>query len=165
MLKNHKVGLLMLITAVWFTLIACGIGLPKLPGMPSGDTSGLWSDVPMFKGATQDANEALGTTLFNQAQADQKSKMETLIFHTDKQPSDVADFYTDALMKKQGWAPNNFSNSAGCTTDTYEDQPRAICMFSKKDADGRKVELDIDARPDPKGNQIRLVFVRTVMSK
>ncbi len=128
----------------------------------STSTQPIWSDVPAFEGATQDPKEGLGTSLFNQAQADQKSKMETMIFHTTKSPADIAGFYTQARMSEKGWTPQGLGTSqGGCLQDHYDGQPRAMCSFMRKNEEGREIDLTIDARPDPNGhNDTRRVFVR-----
>ncbi len=162
---NRKIFGMMLTTAMlMFTLLACDIasGIPGLSGLPGmGGAQAMWSDVPAFEGATQDAKEALGAGIFNQAQADQKSKMETLLYRTSKQPADVAAFYNDDRMKSFGWSPQGLGNAkSGCYQDLYEGQPRAICQFSKKNEEGRAIELMIDARIDPQVKNTRLTFVR-----
>jgi hypothetical protein len=152
----------MLLFSAWTIVIGCGIGLPKIPALPGGSSSTPWTDVPAFPGATQNPNEALGTSLFNQAQADKKSKMETIIFHTDKKPAEIVAFYNDDKMKTKGWLLGmDGTADTGCTQDKLEGQPRAICEFYKKTTEGREIELTIDAQADPNGgNNTRLVLVR-----
>ena len=161
---KQKGLVIVVLIAAWVIVIGCGIGLPKLPGLPGSSASMPWADVPAFPGSTQDMKESMATSLFNQAQASEKSKMETVLFYTDKKTSDVAAFYNDEMMKKAGnWGPD-FSSSTGCTQDKLEGEPRAICSFIKKDADGREYTLSIDARKNPKGTNTQLIFVRTVGS-
>jgi hypothetical protein len=168
---NRKVsGLLALAAVLLFAVTACGLmsSIP-VPGVGAlvggGGQQAMWPDVPAFEGATQDAKEALGASLFNQAQASEKSKMETMLFRTAKSPQDVAAFYTLDRMKQQGWSPQGLgSSSNGCSQDHYEGQPRTICEFGKKNEEGRSIDLTIDARIDPAANNTRLVFVRTVGS-
>jgi hypothetical protein len=163
-------GLMTVASVSLFVLTACGLmsslpvsGISALAGA-SGQQA-MWTDVPAFEGATQDAKEALGTSLFNQAQATEKSKMETMLFRTAKSPQDVAAFYTGDRMKQLGWAPMGLgSSSNGCTQDHFEGQARTICEFGKKNEEGRSIDLTIDARVDPTTNNTRLVFVRTVGS-
>jgi hypothetical protein len=162
MKPNHKFLTFSLIITAWVFIISCGIGMPKIPGLPGGSASTPWADVPAFPGATQNPNEALGTSLFNQAQANEKSKMETVIFHTDKKPPEIAAFYNDEMMKSKGWLFGmDGTDETGCTQDKYEGQPRTMCTFYKKNEEGREIELTIDARDDPNGgNNTRLILVR-----
>jgi hypothetical protein len=143
----------------WILAVGCGIGLPKMPGLPDSSAATLWADVPAFPGASQHLNEQIGTSLFNQAQANEKSKMETIILYTDKKPPEIAAFYNDEMMKKQGWAPES-TGETGCTQDKMEGDPRAICSFTKKDAQGREYNLTIDATKNPNGTDTRLILVR-----
>jgi hypothetical protein len=148
-----------LLGTLMFALLACDV-MSVIPGLPAAQQQ-MWSDVPAFTGATQDAKEALGAGVFNQAQADQKSKMETLLFRTTKPPADVAAFYTDDRMGSLGWTPQGLGNAkSGCYQDNYEGQPRAICQFVKKNEEGRAIDLTIDARNDPQAKNTRLTYVR-----
>ncbi|MCL4395011.1 MAG: hypothetical protein M1482_09460 [Chloroflexi bacterium] len=160
---RHDAVVLATLAFAVVVLSACGIGgAPSVAGLvPNASAQQMWPDVPAFQGATQDPKEALGTSLFNQAQADQKSKMETMIFRTSRAPSEVADFYTADLMKTNGWDVSETSFSpTGCSQDHYENQPRTICSFSKKNEEGREIDLSIDARADPQANNTRLIYTR-----
>lgn len=154
-----------LLGTLMFALLACDVmgAIPGLPGASKPQT--MWSDVPAFEGATQDPKDALATGIFNQSQADQKSKAETLLFRTSKIPADVAAFYTDERMKQLGWTPQGLGNAkSGCYQDNYEGQPRAICQFTKKNEESRQIDLTIDARVDAQTKNTRLIFIRTVGS-
>ncbi len=153
-------GLMLVVAAL--ALMACDV----MSLISGGGQQAMWSDVPAFPGATQDPTDALATSMFNGAQAGQKSGMQTLLFQTSKSPQDVAAFYTDDLMKQQGWTVFEVSFSkSGCSQDHYEGQPRTICEFTKKSPEGRELYLSIDARPDPKApNMTRLIFVYTTGS-
>ncbi len=169
------------IAAVWMAAIACGIGLPsspktEAPSMPDTGATTLWPDVPPFPDATPDATMNL---FFSQVPSD---AMKSLVYYTDKQPADVASFYTDALMKAQGWVPQTMDvvkfftiengggpqmktgEITGCYADVYQGQPRAFCEFTKTDDQGQDVELTITASPDEKTNQTMLTYVRMVGS-
>jgi hypothetical protein len=163
MKHNRKIWVFALLVGVWITLIACGL---PIPGIPGGSASTPWADVPAFPGATQNPDEALVTSLANQAQSDSKSKVETVILHTDKIPSDIAAFYNDEMMKSKGWGLGlDGTSDKACTQDKLEGQPRAICLYVKKDADGRGITLDILADADPNGgNNTRIVLIRTAES-
>jgi len=162
MKKQNKLSVITLLISAGLLIIACGLPLPKMPGLPGGSATTPWADVPAFPGSTVNANEALGTSLFNQAQAKDKSKMETVILHTDKTPADVAAFYSDKMMKDNGWGFGmDGSADTGCTQDKLEGQPRAICEYFKKDKDGREISLTLDAGADPNGGKnTRIVLVR-----
>ena len=137
---SRKLLLITMLFSIWVVLIGCGIGLPKIPGLPGGSASTPWTDVPAFPGSTQNPNEALGTTLFNQAQASSKSKMETIILHTDKTPAEIAAFYSDAMMKGNGWGFGmDGTADTACSQDKMEGQPRAICDYFKKERTGAKL--------------------------
>jgi hypothetical protein len=163
MKRNRKIWVFALLVGIWITLIACGL---PIPGIPGGSASTPWADVPAFPGATQNPNEALGTSLLNQAQSDSQSKVETEILHTDKIPSDIAAFYSDEMMKSKGWGLGRDGTSdKACTQDKLEGQPRAICEYAKKDADGREITLNIVAGADPNGGKnTRIVLIRTAGS-
>jgi hypothetical protein len=171
-MNKKMLGLLLVVPALTFLLLACDV-MSFVPGLGgaggvggSSSQQAMWPDVPAFEGATQDPKDALGTSLFNNAQSGQASGMRTLIFKTSKTPPDVAAFYTVDRMKQNGWSVSESSFSdTGCSQDHYEGQPRTICAFSKKSPEGRELELSIDARPDPANSgATRLIFVYTTGS-
>jgi hypothetical protein len=170
-----------LLIAAWLLVIACGLGSsgPKATPTPVAGLTSLWPDVPVFPDSTPDP----ATNFFNQFNQASPAMM-TYIFYTDKQPADVAAFYTDDLMKTQGWTPQPYAvvkwfsvgegqgpqihdnfTTGGCQTGTRNDQQIAYCTFSKTDDQGQLVQLIITIEPDQKNSgQTMLSYVRTTGS-
>ncbi len=180
---KRKISILISIAVAGMMVMACGLlslpGSPKAAptSFPGADAaSSLWPDVPSFPGATPDTTTNL---FFSQIPSD---AMKNLVFYTDKQPADVAAFYTDDLMKTQGWQPQSADvvkfltleqggqpqtktgSISGCYADVYNGQPRAVCIFTKTDDQGQDIELTITAKPDTKSNQTMLTYTRATGS-
>jgi len=177
MSKKKTEYLIALLTVVCLLSTACGSGssIAEATSTPVAGVTSLWPDVPLFPGSTPD----MATNLFfNQADS-AASAMIPLIFYTDKQPADVAAFYTDDLMKNQGWMPQPYAvvnwfsvghgegpqihdnfTPGGCGLGKYHDQQIAYCTFSKTDEEGQMVQLTITVSPDQKSNQTMLTYVR-----
>lgn len=167
-----------LFIATWLLVIACGLGSTAAKATPTpvfGLTS-LWPDVPLVPDATPDP----ATNFLNQFNQ-MSPAMMIMIFYTDKQPADVAAFYSDDVMKGQGWTPQPYAvvkwfsvgegqgpqihdnyTPGGCQTGTRNGgQQIAYCTFSKTDDQGQDVELTITIMPDPKNSgQIMITYVR-----
>jgi len=175
--KNY----LPLLIATWFLVIACGLGsaVAKATPTPVFGLASLWPDVTLFPDAAPDP----ATNFLNQFNQVSPAMM-TMIFYTDKQPADVAAFYSDDMMKEQGWVPQPYAvvkwfsvgegqgaqthdnyTSGGCQTGTRNDQQIAFCTFSKTDDKGQDVELTITITPDQKNSgQIMITYVRMTTS-
>jgi hypothetical protein len=170
-----------LLAAVWLLVVACGLGSSGAKPTPTpviGLTS-LWPDVPVFPDSTPDP----ATNFFNQFNQASPAMM-TFIFYTDKQPADVAAFYTDDMMKAQGWTPQPYAvvnwfsvghgegpqihdnyTPGGCGLGTYNNEQVAYCTFSKTDEQGQLVQLIITIKPDQNNSgQTMLNYVRMTAS-
>jgi len=175
--------ILVLLAFIGLSVMACGFGLPgsssaQATSTPKIGLTSLWPDVPVFPGST--ADEA--TNLINQFnQAD--PAMMTYIFYTDKSPADLVAFYTDDVMKGQGWVPQPYAvvkwfsvghgegpqihdnyTPGGCGLGTSNGQQVAYCTFSKTDEAGQMVQLIITISPDQNSGQTMLAYVRTTAS-
>ena len=171
--KNY----LPLLVATWFLVIACGLGstVAQATPTPAFGLTSLWPDVPLFPGAAPDPAASF-LNQFNKV----SPAMMTMIFYTDRQSADVAAFYSDDMMKGQGWTPQPYAvvkwfsvgegqgpqihdnfTSGGCQTGTRNGQPIAYCTFSKTDDTSQDVELTITITPDQKNSgQVMITYVR-----
>jgi hypothetical protein len=137
-----------------FTM-ACGIvnGVRSAIG-GSKTTSELWADVPAFDGAKKaDIDLPLPVQLMfkgmlaagNQESSDTKlNDVEAAIYSTDKSPAEVTQFYTQELMKSNGWT---LPDQPGCDNATLADAQQiqalsgSICIFGKQGSNKDKKEF------------------------
>jgi hypothetical protein len=168
--------LVVIVAAVAMLVSACSPNPPSADAAPVPGQTVLWSDVPVFKDSTPDLNT-------NQFINQLATQMFSLTYYSPKTPAEVAAFYSDDLMAKNGWSPqshdivNHFSvghgqgaqipkgeTSGGCEMDEFHGQPGALCTFSKLDDSNRDIELTIDASADDKSDQTLLLYTRTIGS-
>jgi hypothetical protein len=168
----HMKSTAFLIFAAMLLLSACGGSSQASPTPPAAGQGTPWPAVPQLPGSTADMET---NAMFNMV----PSKQATLVYTTAQQPADIVAFYTNARMQAQGWEPEPYNKvesfseeygkwpeistdatSGGCTLDTYKSPPAAFCTFSKKDAQGKLVELLITTSADPKTGQTMLTYLR-----
>ena len=169
-----------LLTIIGLMLAACSE--PKLPTAPTAPMPGvttLWPDVPPYPEATPNADLNF---FFNTAPT-ANDVDRSIQYYTAKTPAEIAAFYTDALMKDQGWTPqayndvkhfsvghgqgqqiNTVTDNGGCSLFDYHGQPNGLCWFSKKDDQGREIDLTIGINQDSKNNRINLDYSRVILS-
>lgn len=139
---------------------ACGAEPTPAPIAEVPGVSVLWADVPAFPGAVPNLEL---NAFFNSS----GPVGSTMNYFTDKQPSEVADFYTYKMMHALGWEvpevkqvtffsqgghgggpEDKVGTIVGCWTDIYRDKPRSGCWFNKTDETGHDVELSIFVETD-----------------
>lgn len=154
--------------AVSLSITACN---PSGPGVTT-----LWPDVPPFPGATADVET---NAFFN----GHESAMVSIQYFTDKQPADIADFYSYSMMHAQGWdtpdvkemkffdqglqgggPEDQVGTISGCWADVYHDKPRAGCWFNRVDSTNHDIELTISADPDQNSSRTVIIYTRTTGS-
>ena len=79
----------------------CGTSQPNPSAAPLPGVTTLWPDVPAFADATPDLDS---NRFFNSS----PSQMMTIDYHSNRAPSEVAAFYSDALMRQNGWSPQPY---------------------------------------------------------
>lgn len=171
-MNRKKVGLVLVFS--WLLIIACGFGVFGTEPTSEPVTKNVtppFSDVPLFPGSTPDAKVNMVAHMMG-------PEMVVMIFYTDNPPDDVIKFYTNELMKEQGWDLQSFdivehfstegfgpqvptgSTAGGCEMILDKQPPQGLCTFVKTDDKGQEVNLLIDAGPDDKSDKTRLIYSR-----
>ena len=171
---KRKRFLFALFACVWLVVMACQAvtGLGRQATKDSSTATELvWPDVSLLPGAKADATVNTITSHLTEA-------MVPMIYYTDKGPADLVAYYTNDLMKAQGWDPQPYdvvkhfsdegfgpatpegTTAGGCMIDPA-DSTKAFCTFVKKDDSGKEIDLTIEIGPDDKSSQNKLIYVRT----
>jgi hypothetical protein len=177
-MNSKRISFLFALFSFLLLSIACGLFAPatnETSKPANAEQTSVWPDVPLYPNATPDPANAY-LSIFNQS----TQGMMTMIFYTDQNPADVVTYYTDDMMKQQGWTPQPYAvvkwfsvgdgmgpatperyTSGGCETATRSNGEKiAYCTFSKTDDKGQDVELTIAITPDDKSDQYQIVYVR-----
>lgn len=159
----------------WLLVVACGfggvLGTKSTSEPVAENTKPPFPDVPLFPGSTPDAKVNMVANLTGPA-------MIVMMFYTDNPPDDVIAFYTNELMKEQGWDPQSYdvvkhfstegfgpqvpegTTAGGCEMIADKQPAEGFCTFVKTDDKGQEVNLLIDAGPDDKSDKTRLIYSR-----
>ena len=164
--------------AVMAAIFAVSISTKPMPTEAPAFTPGpgvttLWLDVPPFPGAEADIKNNL---LFN----GKSSSSVSMQYYTDQKPEDVASYYTNELMKTQGWIPQPYketkfpsvghaqgiqrgdSENGDCVIYiTSSGERDAFCYFQKDLGGGVKDEMTISASVDKKNKRTSLDYQRS----
>jgi len=172
-MNRKKIGLALSFS--WLLAVACGFyglfGTKPTSEPDTTNTNTPFSDVPLFPGSTPD-------TEFNMAANFPDSPVIDMVFYTENTPDDVIAFYTNELMKEQGWDPQPYNivdhfpdegfgpqvpegtTAGGCEMIADKQPVEVFCTFVKIDDMGQEVNLLIHAGLNDKSGKTELTYSR-----
>ncbi|MGB7201166.1 MAG: hypothetical protein WBD16_02740 [Pyrinomonadaceae bacterium] len=154
-----------------FVVMSCNLAQKFVPGgTDMSKTAELWSDVPRMDGLDHSDMEMplaikilIRTALNNLWRLDKEGEDKTpatgdwIVFTSDRNPSDVKNFYTNARMTSFGnWEA---SKESTCLDGKDNGIDGLLCVFEKT-ADKKQIGLAIVAMPDEKTKKTDIFFLR-----
>ncbi len=170
--KKYLIGLFVLLI---LTSLACGMLDTVVNKATGGDNlqtvTSLWSDVPQMDGLEPSQIDmppfvklAVRLVIGNMGKLNPEGQDQTtgtinwIVFTSSKTPEDVQNYYTNDLMKSNGW---DSSEGSPCVSGSTQGaaQVGVICAFTKTQ-DGKNVQLAILTAEDEQSKKNNVFFLR-----